>query len=267
MCFAGASEWTGSADKIPSSLGPVRRAGFSTVTWDFHGSSHCGWTLGRCVAGESLVVWVNLTVVFDKAVYLAYCIVRVVVKIELSSPHNYKFIHTLLIARCDCWKIHLVRWISCTEVHKLLKFPNPYSFPLLGMENKILSSLWPLSPMMRKRTKMLQRRWPALWRGWHLTTTQVLHLMRRAHVLPHLLFPTSTVLTRYCKNTLYSSYNYIRKMTLRFGELWSLLFELPTGCEIACRLNSFITFKHFSWGQRLGWFMFQLMATFIMFSS
>lgn len=151
-----------------------------------------------------------------------------------------------LIARCGNWQ--------------LLNFSDPHPFPLLGMENKILSSLWPLSPMMRKRTKMLQRRWPALWRGWHLTTTQVLHLMRRAHALPHLLFPTATVLTRYRKNTLYSSYNYIRKMILRFGELLShctlFCFELPTGCEIACRLNSFITFKHFSWGLRLWWFMF-----------
>lgn len=68
--------------------------------------------------------------------------------------------------------------------------------PLLGMENKILASQWPLSLVMRK-TKMSQRRWPALWRGWHPTTTQGLPPMRRAHTFPPVLFPTAVVLSRY----------------------------------------------------------------------
>lgn len=65
------------------------------------------------------------------------------------------------------------------------------------MASTILVSPWPLFPTITRKTKMLQRRWQALWRGWHPTTTPVLPLMRRASALRPSLSWIAAVLTRY----------------------------------------------------------------------
>lgn len=73
----------------------------------------------------------------------------------------------------------------------------PYFVLLPGMESRILASQSPLSVVMMRMIKMLQRRWPALWREWHRTTTQALLPMRKAHVVPPWLCPTTAWPIRY----------------------------------------------------------------------